>query len=117
MELTPLIRSWASQAVLVVKNLPANAGDLRDTSLIPGLEDSLEEGMATHFNILACRIPWTEEPGGLQPIGLQRVGHDWSDLAHTPTEKKTTHKLGFSFPDGFLVALTLFDVLLCLTHS
>ena len=51
------IEVWAFQLVLVVKNLPANAGDLRDTNLILGLEDSLEEGMATHFNILACRIP------------------------------------------------------------
>ena len=39
-------------------------------------EDSLEEGMATHSSILAWRIPWTEEPGGLQSIGLQRAGHD-----------------------------------------
>ena len=41
------------------------------------LEDSLEVGMATHSSILAWRIPWTEEPGGLQSMGLQRVGHDW----------------------------------------
>ena len=41
-----------------------------------GQEDSLEEGMATHSSILAWRIPWTEEPGGLQYIGPQRVGHD-----------------------------------------
>ena len=45
------------------------------------MEDSLEEGVATHSNILAWRIPWTEEPGKLQSIGLQRVGHDWSNLA------------------------------------
>ena len=43
-------------------------------------EDPLEEGMATHSSILAWRIPWTEEPGGLQSIGSQRVGHDYSDL-------------------------------------
>ena len=41
-----------------------------------GWEDSLEEEMATHSSILAWRIPWTEEPGGSQPIGSQRVGHD-----------------------------------------
>ena len=41
-----------------------------------GQEDSLEKGMATHSSNLAWRIPWTEEPGGLQPVGLQRVGHD-----------------------------------------
>ena len=39
-------------------------------------EDRLEKGMATHSSILAWRIPWTEEPGGLQSIGSQRVGHD-----------------------------------------
>ena len=39
--------------------------------------------MATHSSILAWRIPWTEEPGGLQSMGLQRFGHDWSDLAHS----------------------------------
>ena len=44
-------------------------------------EDAREEGMATHCNILAWRIPWTEQPGELQTTGLQRVGHDWSDLA------------------------------------
>ena len=46
-----------------------------------GQESPLEEGMATHSSILAWKIPWTEEPGGLQSIGSQRVGHDWSDLA------------------------------------
>ena len=40
------------------------------------LEDALEEGMTIHSSILAWRIPWTEEPAGLQSIGLQRVGHD-----------------------------------------
>ena len=41
-----------------------------------GGEDPLEEGVPTHTSILAWRIPWTEEPGGLQSIGLQRAGHD-----------------------------------------
>ena len=41
-----------------------------------GQEDPLEEGMTTHSSILAWRIPWTEEPGGLQSTGLQSVGHD-----------------------------------------
>ena len=65
-----------SQVVLVVKNLPANAGDLGDTGLIPGVEDPLEEGMAIHSSILAWRIPWTEALGGLQSIGSQRVGQE-----------------------------------------
>ena len=41
-----------------------------------GWEDSLEEGMATHSSILARRLTWTEEPGGLQSVGLQSAGHD-----------------------------------------
>ena len=55
---------WASQVALVVKNLPANAGDARDTDLIPGLERSPGEGMATHSSILAWRIPWTRSLPG-----------------------------------------------------
>ena len=47
-----------------------------------GQEDPLEKEMATHSNILAWRISRTEEPDGLQSIGLQRVGHNWSNLAH-----------------------------------
>ena len=51
---------WASQVALVVKNPPANAGDARDTGLIPGSGRSLEKDMATHSSILAWRIPWTK---------------------------------------------------------
>ena len=47
-----------------------------------GWEDPLEEGMATHSSILAWRIPWTEEPGGLQSTGSHRVGHDWATITH-----------------------------------
>ena len=60
----------------MVKNLPANAGDIRNALLIPESGDPLEEGMATHSSILAWKSPWTEEPGGLQSTELQRVGHD-----------------------------------------
>ena len=49
-----------------------------------GLEDPLEEGLAAHSSVLAWRIPWTEEAGGLQSTGSQRVSHSWSDLAHKP---------------------------------
>ena len=55
----------------MIKNPPANAGDLRDAGSILGSGRSLEEGMATHSGILAWRIPLTEEPGGLQSIGSQ----------------------------------------------
>ena len=71
----------ASEVALVVKNRLANARDLRDMGSIPGLEDPLEEGMATHSSILAWRTPWTEEPGGLQSTGLKRIGHNLCDLA------------------------------------
>ena len=57
--------------VLVAKPLPADAGDITGAGSIPGQEDPLEEGMATHSRILAWIIPWTEEPGGLQSIALQ----------------------------------------------
>ena len=54
-----------------VKNPPASAGDTRHAGSVPGLGKSLGEGAAIHSSILAWRIPWTEEPGGLQSIGLQ----------------------------------------------
>ena len=56
----------------MVKNLAANAGDTVDA----GWEDPLEKKMAIHSSILAWKIPCTEEPGGLQSTGLQRVGHN-----------------------------------------
>ena len=56
---------------------PASARDIRDVGSIPGSGRSPGyKGMATHFGILAWRIPWTEGPDGLQSMGLQRVGHD-----------------------------------------
>ena len=53
-----------------------SACNLGDLGSIPGKKDLLEKGMATHSSILAWRIPWTKVPGGLQFMGLQRVGHD-----------------------------------------
>ena len=61
---------------LVVKDLPASAGDRRDRGSIPGWEDLLEKEMATSSSILGWQNPWTEEPDGLESMGLQRVGHD-----------------------------------------
>ena len=69
------------QVVLVVKNLPANAGDVRDMVESLDCENTLEEGKAIHSRILAWRIPWIEEPGRLKSMGLQRVGHKSRDLA------------------------------------
>ena len=57
----------------MVKNLPATQETWVQAL---GREDTLEKGMAPHLSILAWRIPWIEEPGGLQFMGLQRVGHD-----------------------------------------
>ena len=72
----PMPRPGASQVGLVVKNPPANAGDIRDTGLIPGSGRFPGEGHGNPTNILAWRIPWTEEPGGLQSTGPQRIGHN-----------------------------------------
>ena len=67
-----------------VKNLPA-VQEAEETQVRPlGQEDPLEEEMAMHSSILAWKIPWTGEPGGLQSTGSQRVGHDW-------TTKDTMH--------------------------
>ena len=63
----------ASLVAQSVKNLPA-VQETRVQSL--GWEDPLEKEMATHSSILAWKISWTEEPGGLQSMGSQRVGHD-----------------------------------------
>ena len=63
---------WASQVTQMVKNLPA-VWETQVRSL--GWKDPLEKGMAMHTSILAWRIPWTEEPGGLQSMGFQRVDH------------------------------------------
>ena len=72
-----LYKERASQVVLVVKNLPANVGGIRDAGSIPGWEDPLEKSMTTHSSILALKIPRTEEAG--ETMRLQRVGHVSSD--------------------------------------
>ena len=61
----------------VVKNSSADAGDTRDTGLIPGLGRSPGEGNGNPLQYSCLEIPWTEEPGGLQSTRPQRVGHDW----------------------------------------
>ena len=68
----------------MVKTPPASR-DVGDLGWIPGSGRSLEEGMATHFSILAWRIPWTEEPSRLQSTESHSDGYDWSDLAHAGT--------------------------------
>ena len=73
-----LLIEWASLVAQVVKNSPA-VQEIWVQSL--GWEDLLEKGAATHFTILACRIPWTEGPGWLQHSGPQRIGHNWAIFA------------------------------------
>ena len=65
---------WASLVPQMVKNLPS----MQETWVRSlGWEDPLEKGMATHSSLLAWRIPWTQEPGEIQSMGLQRVGHSY----------------------------------------
>ena len=69
----PFQYSWASMVAQMIKNPSAMLETLVQSL---GGEDPLEEGIATHSSILAWGIPWTEKPGWLQSMGLQRVGHD-----------------------------------------
>ena len=67
------VNTGASLVAQMVKHLPA----MRETWVRPlGWEDPLEKAVATHSSILTWKIPWTEQPGRLQPTGSQRVGHD-----------------------------------------
>ena len=71
--LYPLWPDWASLVAQSVKNLPA----MQETRVLSlGREDPLEKEMAAHSSILVWKISWTEEPGGLQSMGSQRVGHN-----------------------------------------
>ena len=79
----PLYYLGASHVALVVKNPSASAGDVRDTGLIPGREDPLEEDMATHSSILVWRSSWTEEPGGLQSM-VHKELHKTEATLHAP---------------------------------
>ena len=77
----------------VVKNLPA-VSETQVQCLCQ--EDPLEEGMVTHSSILTGRIPWTEEPGGLQSMRSQRVRYDWSDWACTHCMFSATFSFWFN---------------------
>ena len=88
----PLSSKWQREASSInflkiirflLQNLPAMQESQETQVQSLGWEDHLDEGLATHCNILDWRIPWTEEPGGLQSIGSQRIGQAWSDLACT----------------------------------
>ena len=73
----PWMRAWQPTAVF----LPGESHEQRN---LVGYSP-LDEGMPTHCSILSWRIPWREKPGRLQSVGLQRVRHDWGNLAHTHT--------------------------------
>ena len=86
---------WTNRACLVaqeVKKLPA-VHETWVQSL--GQEDTLEKGIATHSSILAWRIPWTEEPGRLQSMESQRVGHDWATNTFTLLLSRSTSQVNF----------------------
>ena len=73
LHLSYFLLAWASLVAQIVKRLHA----MQETQVQSlGHEDPLEKGMATHSSTLAWKIPWTEEPGKLQPMGLQRVRHN-----------------------------------------
>ena len=98
----------------LLKNLPANSGD---TVSIPMSRRSPGGGMATHSSILAWRIPWTEEPGGLRSIGSQKVGHNGSDLACMHMIKNTDEEIqtaglgvGVCHPPGLWMCLPIWKL-------
>ena len=91
-----------SLVALVVKEPPANAGDIRDQVWSLYGEDPLKKGMATHSSILAWRIPWTEEPGGLQFMGLQRVGQELKRLSMQWLLSLFGNVLKLKYKDTFL---------------
>ena len=84
-----ILLQGASLLAQMVKNLPA----MQEAWVLSlGWEDPMDENMGTHSNILAWRIPWREEPGGVQSTGWQRVGHDWAtkpSIAHLTIELST----------------------------
>ena len=93
----PFIVFGASQVALGVKNSLANAGNARDAGSVPGSRRSSGEGNGYHSSILAWRIPWTEESGGLQSMGSQRVGRDWAcTCSHTLIFKGLWHTSPYS---------------------
>ena len=110
----------------MVKNPPASSGDAGNVGSNLGKKDPLEEKAATHFSILAWKIPWTEEAGGLQPMGLQRVGQTEQLSAHihihTHTQyyvSRATFNYIYTFENEIFIHKLLFKCinLLKYTHS
>ena len=87
----------ASLVVQMVKKLPA----MQETWILSlGQEDPQEKGMVTHSSILTWRIPWTEESGGPQSMGSQRVRHNWATNTHTHTHIYTHIRIGGQMSQG-----------------
>ena len=87
--------AWDSLVAQTIKNLPA----MQEIWVpFPGWEDPLEKEMATHSRILPWRIPWTEEPGGLQSMVLQRVRHDWVTNSFTFTFSEAAYWVSLFSP-------------------
>ena len=105
--------TWASLVAQMVKNPPA-----MQKTWFRSLcwEDLLEKGMATHSSISAWRIPWTEEPGGLQSMGSQRVRHNWTanTFIKTPSFKERKERRSLWF---FLNAAKLPGLIVCFLSS
>ena len=98
----------------MVKNLPA----MQETLLWSlSQEDPLEKGMATHSSILVWRIPWTEEPGGLQSMGSQRVGHDWPINTHIHTHTHSFITLLDSPPEKWFIFFWKRQLCFCLAFK
>ena len=101
-----IIGYWESPDALVVKNVPANAGDKGDMDLIPGSGRSPGEGLGIPLQHSCWLIPWTEEPGRLQSMRSHRVEHNWSTWLsmHTHTGRKNTClPISSSFPRAKLI--------------
>ena len=109
-----------SQVAQWIKNLPSMQ-KMWDQSL--GQEDPLEKGMAVHSSLLTWRIPWTEEPSRLQPMGLQRVGHDWATDTTTTTIcfigslwGQMSHWMGKNFKTHKVLSTFRESLWLCYSH-
>ena len=95
----------------MVKNLPA----IQETWVLSlGQEDPLEEGMATHSSIFAWRISWTEEPGRLQFMGSERVGHDWSMNTSLQVDEKLHSDLIYFGYNAMYIGFLCVNLLLSL---
>ena len=109
--------SWVSQVALVVKNPPANAGDVRDAGLISGSGRSPGEGHGNHLQYSCLKSPHGQRSGGLQSLGADRVRHDCSDsmLTHTRLVMEPWF-LPEMFQCEFCTSSVSLHVLQCLVH-